>query len=139
MERFISAVKFLKLYSGKAFDMVHFEEEPLMGMNEMPTWVKQQDELNVYEGVLDKYHKYFSNVLFLSYENIIEDPLSVHRELETFLDLDIDVDRYQKLFSRKVNAIGKTGKISSQTRKILEDRYGKSTQFLENYFKNNRM
>ena len=135
IERFISSVKLLKLYGGKVFDMKGFEEELLNVIDEMPAWMEQQDQLNDYEGALKNYSKYFPHILFLSYEQMITNPLKIHKELEAFFGIDIDVEEYQKIFSKKVNAIGKTGDISNETREMLKIRYQNSIEFLENYFK----
>ena len=136
VERFISSVKLLKLYGDKKFDMICFEEELLRVMEEMPTWMEQQDQLNDYEGALAKYSKYFSHILFISYEQMTTDPLKIHKELEIFLEFNIDIDKYLNILSKKVNAIGETGQISNEAKEVLKKRYSESIDFLEKYFKN---
>jgi len=134
VQRFISAVKLLKLYGGKPFNMAFFEEELLRVLDEMPHWVNVQDSLNDYEACLNKYNKYFSKVLFLSYDQIVNSVEETHEALEAFLDVSVDKGRYNELLNNKVNSLAKTGIISEKTQSILRKRYQRETQYLAECF-----
>jgi len=133
VDRFISAFKLLKMYNEKDYDMAHFQIDLEDTIQNMPSWMEQQYELNDYEQAIVKYKKYFDDVLFFPYEKLITDPEMIHNKMEKFLEMTIDKDKYHKILSKKVNAIGATGTISDEIIEDLEKRFTKLTEW---YFKN---
>ncbi|WP_409438910.1 sulfotransferase [Psychromonas sp. GE-S-Ul-11] len=133
-ERFLSAFKLLKVYNGEGFEPETFEKMLVETMADSKEWMKQQDSLNDYQNMLKNYKKYFSNVLFLSYDNIVSQGDKTHLELEEFLGTPVDKTKYLQMLTKKVNAIGETGIVSSETRNILNKRYELQIAFLNSYF-----
>jgi hypothetical protein len=131
VERFISSVKLLKLYGGKKYDFSNFSNDILEVQSEMPTWMAQQDLLNDYNHSLSLYKKYFKNVLFVSFERMIEDPMSFYHLLSDFLGTDIDKNTYDTCFNTKVNSIAESVSVSEDVLTLLEERYAQSTAFLK--------
>jgi len=113
VERFISAFKLLKNYNNPNYDSTNFEKDLEHALVTMPTWIEQQKQLSDYKTAYNKYKKYFSNVLLLSFEDMIKDPIKLREHLENFLGLELDKQKYEQVFQHKVNAIGETAGISS--------------------------
>jgi hypothetical protein len=124
VDRFISAFKLLKVYGNENVDMSNFEKEIIDVFDSMPSWVVQQKQLNDYQGAYDKYSKYFSNVLMISYHELVGDVEGTHTKLETCLSIKVDVYRYRKVLGKKVNQIGETGQLSESALKLLEENLG---------------
>ena len=135
VERFISAFKLLKMYNNKDYDSSKFQEDLEETMNTMTGWMEQQDQLNDYETALTRYKKYFKNVLFISYEQMVSDKEGFFEELQTFLGIDIDKEKFDKVLGKKVNAIGETGKVSENLLETFKKRYEKEIEYLKNNFK----
>lgn len=135
VDRFISAFKLLKMYNNNEYDIKNFQKDLEDTMIYMPSWMEQQDALNDYEAALKKYKKFFRNVLFFTYEQLVEEPERIRVQLEIFLDLAIDFKCYHKIFEKKVNVIGETGSISRALHSQLAERYSASTSYLENFIK----
>jgi len=133
VDRFISAFKLLKMYLNDNYAIKNFEEDLHTTMQSMPSWVEQQDALNDYETAFSKYKKYFKDVLFIQYEQITTDKETFYHELQQFLNIQIDQDKFNSILDKKVNSIGETGSISEKTRQDLSDRYQSSTDFLNNF------
>lgn len=133
VERFISSFKLLKLYENREYDMKNFQKDLEETMISMPSWIKQQNELNDYETALNKYKKYFKNVLFMRYEQIITDKDTFYKELKMFLDIEINKKKFDKILASKVNAIGETGNISDNIKEQLKVKYKNELDFLKNY------
>jgi len=133
VDRFISAFKLLKMYNNPHYDMVNFQTDMESTMINMPTWIEQQDQLNDYEAALRKYRKYFKNVLFFTYENLVKNPERIRFSLEAFLEMKLDTNIYQQILSEKVNTIGETGVISEAMFAEFSKRYSNTLAFLNNY------
>lgn len=121
VERFISAFKLLKNYSNPNYDSSNFARDLEETLKTMPTWIEQQKQLSDYETALAKYKRHFDQVLFLSFEEMIADTKGLKKQLEAFLDLSLDSEKYKQVFSKKVNAIGETSKIQEPLLKKLSD------------------
>lgn len=132
VDRFVSAFKLLKLYGNQVYDMNNFEKDLEETMETMRGWMEQQDQLNDYELALTRYKKYFKNVLFISYEQMVSDKDKFYENLQTFLAIDIDKEKFDKVLGKKVNAIGETGNVSEKLLEILKKRYERQIKYLEN-------
>jgi len=130
VERFISAFKLLKMYTNNSYDMVNFQKDLEDTMDNMPGWIKQQDELNDYALALEKYKKHFNHVLFITFEQLIAEPELVRLLLENFLEVSVNKENYHKIFGKKVNAIGETGKVSKEILTKLNERYKSSIEYI---------
>jgi len=134
VQRFISAFKLLKAYNNQSVPNEEFDGELRSVLENSIKWVEQQDLLNDYKKAFKNYQKYFSNVLFLSYDNIIGEVDKTHGQLTRFLNLEIDKDRYTKMLGKRVNAIGETGSVSKNTLDVLTNKYKSQIEFLNDYF-----
>ncbi|MDO6463650.1 sulfotransferase [Pseudoalteromonas carrageenovora] len=115
IERFVSAFKLLKVYGKEKVDMSNFEEELLSVFEEMPTWVDQQRKLNSYLEAENKYKKYFSSFLSITYEELIsKDKLAISK-LESILNVKINQKKVDEILKVKTNQIGETKALSSKT------------------------
>mgnify|MGYP000149599347 FL=1 len=132
VDRFISAFKLLKMYNQSDYNMDLFQEDLDETMQTMPSWMEQQKQLSDYEGGITKYKKYFEQVLFISYEQIVTDPEIILKKLQSFLEMDIDKAKYHKILGKKVNAIGETGLIKKETINTLEQYFHESINAYEN-------
>ena len=119
VDRFISAVKLLKSYGINEYNPETFETDLIETLETMPAWIDQQLELSDYKRSINLYKKYFDQVLVLQYEKLLSDPMSIKQDLESFLDLSIDDEKYLEVTARKVNNLGKTAKLSEQTMERL--------------------
>ena len=134
VQRFISAFKLLKAYNNQSVSNEEFDGELRNVLEHSIKWVEQQDLLNDYQKAFENYQKYFSNVLFLSYDNIIGEVDKTHEQLTSFLNLEIDKEKYTKMLGHRVNAIGETGSVSKATLDILTNKYKLQIEFLNDYF-----
>ncbi|MFT7005932.1 MAG: hypothetical protein ACJAXJ_000434 [Colwellia sp.] len=134
VQRFVSAFKLLKVYGGQTIVPEEFNDMLVDTLNSSPAWMSQQDELNDYQTVLKQYKQHFTNVLFLSYDNIVNDVEKTHRELEAFLNIPVDKQKYETMLTNKVNAIGETASVTKETVNVLAKRYTLQIAFLESYF-----
>lgn len=137
VERFVSAFKLLKSYNNPEYNSDRFSQELEDTLETMPGWVEQQRQLNDYEQALTKYEKYFDDVLFLSLEKMIHEPMEFANELEVFLDQVIDKDKVAEIFSQRVNSIAKTRDISADTREKLAKQFESNTDYLKKCFGEN--
>ena len=94
----------------------------------------QQDALADYALALKKYRQEFNDVLFMSYDQLTQEPQMAYTLLQDFLETDIDRSSFDSILGQRVNAIGETGEIYPKTRKNLEKRYAKSRAFLAKSF-----
>ncbi len=131
VERFLSSFKLLKMYGGKKYDIKDFSDDIRWTLENMPTWIQQQDELNDYETSLSRYRKYFDNVLFISFERMIAEPDGLYPLLSDFLEMDIDKERFTACFGQKVNQIGESGGVEPDLYEALTERFASSTKFLK--------
>ncbi|WP_022950588.1 sulfotransferase [Leucothrix mucor] len=133
-ERFISAFKLLKNYNNPNYDATNFARDLESTISDMPQWIRQQEELNDYEAALNRYQKYFSSVLFLSFEKMISDVDLFIVQLENFLSSTVDKEKLVDILGKKVNMIGETGNISDETRAQLDIRFEASKKYLDEVF-----
>lgn len=131
VERFISAFKLLKVYGGKKYNSTNFSRDMRVAINEMPEWMRQQDQLNDYETAKAVYSKYFDNVLMLSFEKMVESPSRLYDELTPFLEIDVDKSKLLGCFGNKVNQIGSMPDIDSDLLSELNSRYESSKCYLK--------
>lgn len=123
VDRFVSAFKLLKVYNNPNYDMDNFGADIEAVIEQMPSWIQQQDQLNDYKSALERYEKYFDNILFLSYEDIITKPGVIKGKLECFLHTSINKEKLKGILGKKVNAIGETGDVPDTVISMLERRY----------------
>ncbi|MCP1304856.1 sulfotransferase [Halomonas sp. R1t8] len=136
VERFISAFKLLKNYSNPNYNPVFFEEDLLESLETMPSWIGQQKQMNDYEAALNKYLKYFDDVLFLSFEGMIKDVYVLKEKLETFLGVELDDRKFEAIFfGKKVNQIGETAVVSEKLRNKVENMFRIEKEYLEKVHK----
>ncbi len=131
VDRFISAFKLLKMYNQRDYNMDLFQDDLEQTLEMMPEWIKQQDELNDYALALNKYKKNFNSVLFITFENLIAEPESARLLLENFLEASVNKENYHKIFGKKVNSIGETGKVSKEILTKLNERYKSSIEYID--------
>lgn len=134
VQRFISAFKLLKAYNNQKVPSDEFDSQLRDILVNSLKWVEQQDQLNDYQTALKNYEKHFSNVLFLSYDNIVGAVDKTHKQLENFLSQPVDKVKYTKMLDHKINAIGETGSVSEATIDILTAKYQSQIEFLNSYF-----
>lgn len=121
IDRFISAVKLLKNYGNKDYDATNFEADLREVMETMPEWMKQQKQLNDYEAALNRYQKYFDNVILLPYEKLFADPDWTIKQLSHFLEIEVDEQKYRGIISKRVNSIADTSEITEETRLMVRN------------------
>lgn len=121
VDRFISAFKLLKNYNNPNYDSASFSYDLEHALETMPSWIEQQKQLNGYECALEKYKKYFENVLLLSFESMVADTEKLKTQLKEFLDIPLIEEKYQKVFNSKVNSIGETAMIEKNLIKKIID------------------
>ena len=132
VDRFLSAFKLLKHYRGKEYDPSKLSEDLRWAIDNMETWMIQQDDLNDYEKSLSIYKKHFDNVLFYSFEQMTSDSETFYNVLKDFLGVDINKESYLKCFGTKVNQIGgEAYQYDSSIVSELTDRYSRHRKFLE--------
>lgn len=139
VKRFISAVKLLNTYNrdnvfSKIRHSLGLEKEVLKALETMPAWIKHQTELNNYESSLAVYRKYFSAVLFISYDDLITHPEKIHGKLEDFLSIPLDKKQYKLMLQNKINSTGITGGISKRTKAKLTKLFKFSQDYLDRMF-----
>lgn len=137
VRRFVSAFKLLRLYNDQPYDMGKFSDDLAETLDSMPDWISQQDRLSDYESSLRTFRKYFRNVLFISYDQLVADPERTHKQLEKFLELDVDKAAYLRLLNQNINSIGETGQIRRDTEMLLQRRYERFSRFLSDCFGKN--
>ncbi len=120
VDRFISAFKLLKAYNTVDPDFSNFENEILDVFSGMPGWVEQQKLLNNYELSRNKFSKYFSNTLEISYEELTSSPGSTLRKVEELVGHTLDNKKIDKLFSKRVNEFSTTVGLKESARKLVE-------------------
>jgi len=135
VERFLSAFKLLKNYDNPNYDQKNFERDLELTLDQMPEWIEQQSELNDYESALNRFGRYFDNILFLSFEKMIEDPDQFRCNIEDFLNIDIDDVKFKDIMSTKVNSIGNTASVNSSVKTKLARKFKDNKQFLLETFK----
>lgn len=132
VDRFLSSFKLLKLYRSKEYDSANLSQDLRWAIDNMETWMIQQDELNDYERSLELYNKYFDNVLFYSFESMTSDPETFYTKLKDFLGMDVNKEKFLKCFGTKVNQIGgESYKYDAEIVKELEERYSRHKAFLK--------
>jgi len=131
VERFISAFKLLKTYGRDIKVIENFDEELQRVLDEMPEWIEQQKQLNDFETALKNYKKYFDNVCFIKYENLICNESSTFDKLQASLGVSFNRDKVGELLSVKVNQIGETGNVKPETLELLNELFRKETEYLE--------
>ena len=119
------------MYGGKQYDVKDFSDDIRWTLENMPTWIQQQDELNDYETSLTRYRKYFDDVLFISFERMIAEPDGLYLLLSDFLESDIDQERFTACFGQKVNQIGESGGVEPDIYEALTQRYAASADYLK--------
>lgn len=133
-DRFISACKLLKLYGGKSYDMTNFSDDIEKILNDMPGWVEQQDLLNDYKTAYNNYKSVFDSVLFVLYENIVANPAIFRKQLEDFLELEVDECKFNAILATKVNSIGESGSVDARLYAEIENRYCENMAYLNQKF-----
>jgi hypothetical protein len=140
VNRFISAVKLLNTYNRnnivlkKIWLSFGLEKEVLKALKTMPAWIEHQTKLNDYESSLAVYRKYFSAVLFISYDDLVTHPEKIHGKLEGFLSIQIDKKQYELMLRNKINSTGLTGYISKRTMAKLTKLFKFSQEYLDRTF-----
>lgn len=134
VERLISAVKLLKVYNNDKADLSYFSKDfnEILSLN--GEWLQVQHKLNNYQSALNKFKKYFSNILFLSYDQIFLQPEYTAKSLQVFLGVEVDFNKYKKIIKNKVNSITGAGEILLDDRKYLETLYISEIKYLESFF-----
>lgn len=131
VERFISSFKLLKLYRAEDNVIENFDFELQKTLSEMPTWVEQQRQLNDYESALRNYKKYFNNICFIKYEDLISNKKQTIDKLEVCLGTPVNRSRAESIMRRKVNQIGETGYVSRQAIKLLSKKFEQEIEYLQ--------
>jgi len=131
VDRFISSVKLLKSYGTNEYDPESFEADLIATLETMPNWIEQQLELSDYKRSIDLYKKHFDQVLVLQYEKLLSEPMSIKQDLESFLGLHIDDEKYLEVTAQKVNNLGATAKLSDKTMERLSALNQDNTLFYE--------
>jgi hypothetical protein len=134
VQRFISAVKLLKAHNSRIHSGESFSHDIAFVLQNMPKWIKVQEQLNDYQSALSKYQRYFPNVLCLSYDDFVTDVDKTHSQLEGFLDTQLVKMKYKQLLKRKINIVGKTDPVSQEVIEALEERFRSSISFLDERF-----
>lgn len=115
IDRFISAYKLLKIYNDASF----LDKDYSLGINDvldnMPKWVEHQKELSDYHAAEVKYKKFFNDVLVISYEDFVSNPIVTAKKIALFIEEDLKSDKLSDVFKEKVNSIGETGKVDEAT------------------------
>ncbi|ANB02741.1 hypothetical protein ECTOBSL9_2207 [Ectothiorhodospira sp. BSL-9] len=119
VDRFISAFKLLKVYRGDRYDKERVSEGINEALETMPEWVAQQAALNDYGSAMEKYQKYFDDVLLMSYENMVASPEKTSGILQEFLGLPVDKEKMKDLMGNRVNAIGESGEVPDDLRAVI--------------------
>lgn len=136
VQRFISSVKLLKIHHRSDYDMQQFAKDIREVFETMPTWIEQQYELNDYETALERYRRYFDDVLFLCYDQFIDDPGALRLELEEFLGMPVNKEKFEKIVGKRVNALAETGNVPEDIVKMLGEKYKENLHFLRKRFGN---
>lgn len=134
VKRFMSSVKLLNAYNRDDYSPDDFEKKMLQLFETMPGWIKAQTKFNDYESALAVYRKFFSDVCFISYDELVTNPGKTHGKLEDFLSLKINREKYEAMLKNKINAMGITGVISDHTRGKLEKLFKFSKKYLDKTF-----
>ena len=139
VKRFISAFKLLKFYEGNAehYEIGDFEEDMLATIKSNGEWMRVQDEFNDYEKALIKYNQEFSDILFLSYDELFGNVEKAVSKFSDFLGEEFNENKYKSIISEKVNSLTKTVPISENTMSLLSARYSAQQLFLDKSFGNN--
>ncbi|GAB6140413.1 hypothetical protein JCM14076_11420 [Methylosoma difficile] len=133
VKRFISAFKLMMINLPGA-DMSQFESNLLSILKDENEWLDIQDLFNDYELSLSKFQKHFSNVLFLSYDDLFGNVEKTADSLSDFLGISVSLPQYYKLINTKVNALDETKDLSRETVALLENRYSKQQAYLDKVF-----
>lgn len=87
-------------HTQKEFDSLFLD---LIKKNDI--WVKQQILYNDYVRAISNYQKSFDRVLFLSYDDVVEEPDKILNSLTKFINLDFNSDKMTSLFKKKINSL----------------------------------
>lgn len=121
VNRFISAFKLLKVYSGDNYDKNKMSEDILEVIDTMPEWIDQQIALGDYNSAQSLYERYFDNVLLLSYENDLNKPNLLGNKLQECLDIKVDRRTLRKITKTRLNKIGESGEVSPEVMSRLKE------------------
>ncbi|MEY4768095.1 MAG: hypothetical protein RL637_734 [Pseudomonadota bacterium] len=134
VKRFVSAFKLLT--HGTALTHSQFEQELLKTLQHGGEWLAVQDALNDYETALFHYRQEFSQVLFISHDELIGS-IETATKLSQFLGVELSLNTYQKTLSHKINALDETKDLSPETLHLLKNRYLKQQVYLDHIFGHN--
>lgn len=134
IERLISSVKLYRVYGDHNADLTGFAQDFHELLKHEGDWLKVQKKFSDYKQSLDLYKKYFSNVLFLSYDQIFLQAEDTAQSLQDFLGVPVDLNKYNIICQNKVNNLADAGEILQVDRVFLEGIYKSEIAYLEDVF-----
>jgi len=134
VKRLLSAVKLMNVYNGMNLTQPQADAWVQRMIDENSTWMQAQDKYNDYEQAIARFSKKFPHFIAVSYDEMIESPISVAKSLETKLDININHDAFEDGTKKVANDLGGNLQISSEIVAFLKDRTAEKQGFLNEYF-----
>ncbi|MBE9043860.1 sulfotransferase [Pleurocapsales cyanobacterium LEGE 10410] len=123
VKRMISS--FRLLLEGFKQNMSHTQESYdaffLKLINNNDNWIVRQMNYNNYSKIIDYYSKVFDKVLYLSYDDLIDNPQNILDLLSQFVDLDFSSKNMISLFNKKINSLSLKYSPNALVRSKLEN------------------
>lgn len=134
VKRFLSAVKLMNSYNNLQMNDVAANEWIECMLDSNDAWVQVQDKYNDYAAAIDLYSKKFSKFIAISYDNLIEKPISTAKEISEITNISINKKTFSQGLEKIVNNLGENHNISQKILLKIEKRYELNQSFLKNYF-----
>ncbi len=84
-------------------------------------WTIKQIQYNQYEQSIERYSKFFENILVLAYDDIVENPKNILEKLSDFLKLDFNSREMSAFFNKKINSLKTEYKANDEVLSKLEN------------------
>lgn len=131
--RFVNAYRLVKNPKVAELNLEQFQKDFNKVKKTDPKWVENQDQINQYETHFERYSKYFDEVLLISYEAMLSQPMQTLKQFEQYLNLEIDPVVFSNQIHQEANA-SKKDTVKPGVRDLLRKRFESSHQFLDQKF-----
>ncbi|MBK1721486.1 sulfotransferase [Thiocystis violacea] len=134
VKRILSAVKLMSSYNNLQFDDASAGRWLSDMLSRDSSWLKAQDGYNDYEAAIERFSRFFSRFIAVSYDDLVADPGSTADALSRALEIRISTHDFVEGARKVTNSLGVDFSFGEGTIAALSDRYADAERFLRDYF-----
>ncbi|EKD08157.1 MULTISPECIES: sulfotransferase [Limnospira] len=97
-------------------------------------WLKNCDDRCNYDRAISLYSKYFNDIKYIIYDDIVREPIRVIHETCQYFNIDYNSGNFKEIAVKKMNEGKIKIEIGDQAKKFLLERYENQINFLKNLF-----